>query len=301
MIVCTGTIGVDITHMPSTKGYKTLGGSGVYFALSSSFFGPTGLVSIMGTDLTPTQEQLLKTRLNCEGVEQADGLTFHYVSEYDETLSIRTPLLTELNTYGDWIPKVPDSYKNRKLNYIGNVHPAHQLSILSQLDYPEFTVIDTIKLWMDTAMSELLDVISKVKGVIVNDVEIRRLADEPNLIKAAHKLLDLGPDFVVVKRGEHGATLFTDTVTFPTVAYPVENVVDPTGAGDAFGGGFIGHLSRVDQITEQTMKEAVLYGNILGSFAIEGYGIERLEALTQDEIEERYQDYRKLTSIRISS
>jgi len=135
------------------------------------------------------------------------------VSEFDETLSIRTPLLTELNTYGDWIPKVPDSYKNRKLNYIGNVHPAHQLSILSQLDYPEFTVIDTIKLWMDTAMSELLDVISKVKGVIVNDMEIRRLADEPNLIKAAHKLLDLGPDFVVVKRGEHGATLFTDTVT----------------------------------------------------------------------------------------
>ena len=150
---------------------------------------------------------------------------------------------------------------------------------------------------MDTAMAELMDVISKVKGVIVNDVEIRRLADEPNLIKAAHKLLELGPDFVVVKRGEHGATLFTDTLTFPTVAYPVENVVDPTGAGDAFGGGFIGHLSRVDEITEQTMKEAVLYGNILGSFAIEGYGIERLEALTHDEIEERYQDYRKLTAI----
>lgn len=297
MIICTGTIGVDITHMPSTQGYKTLGGSGVYFAISASYFGPTGLVSIMGTDLTQAQEQLLKTRLNCEGVEQAEGLTFHYVSKFDETLTIRTPLKTELNTYGDWIPKVPDSYKNNKLNYIGNVHPAHQLSILEQLDHPEFTVIDTIKLWMDTAMTELMEVISKVKGVIVNDIEIRRLADESNLIKAAQKLLDMGPDFVVVKRGENGATLFTDSIIFPTNAYPVVEVVDPTGAGDAFGGGFIGHLSRVDHITDQTMKEAVLYGNILGSFAIEGYGIERLETLTLDDIEERYQAYIGLTSI----
>ena len=297
MIVCTGTIGVDITHTPTTKGYKTLGGSGVYFAISASHFGPTGLVSIMGTDLTPTQEQLLKTRLNCEGVEQADGLTFHYVSEFDETLTLRTPLLTELNTYGDWTPKVPDSYKNNKLNYIGNVHPAHQLSILEQLNHPDFTVIDTIKLWMDIAMPELMEVISKVKGIIVNDIEIRRLANEPNLIKAAKKILDMGPNFLVVKRGEHGATLFTDSIIFPTVAYPVENVVDPTGAGDAFAGGFFGYLSRGDQITDQTMKEAVLYGNILGSFAIEGYGIERLEKLTIDEIEERYQAYLGFTSI----
>ena len=296
-IVCTGTIGVDITHTPTTKGYKTLGGSGVYFAISASHFGPTGLVSIMGTDLTPTQEQLLKTRLNCEGVEQADGLTFHYVSEFDETLTLRTPLLTELNTYGDWTPKVPDSYKNKKLNYIGNVHPAHQLSILEQLNHPDFTVIDTIKLWMDIAMPELMEVISKVKGIIVNDIEIRRLANEPNLIKAAKKILDMGPNFLVVKRGEHGATLFTDSIIFPSVAYPVENVVDPTGAGDAFAGGFFGYLSRVDQITDQTMKEAVLYGNILGSFAIEGYGIERLEKLTIDEIEERYQAYLGFTSI----
>jgi sugar/nucleoside kinase (ribokinase family) len=297
VIVCTGTIGVDITNTPSTKGYKTLGGSGVYFAISASHFGPTGLISIMGTDLTPPQEHLLKTRLNCEGVEQADGLTFHYVSEFDETLTIRTPLKTELNTYGDWTPKVPDSYKNNKLNYIGNVHPTHQLSILEQLDHPEFTVIDTIKLWMDIAMPELLEVISKVKGIIVNDIEIRRLANEPNLIKAAHKVLDMGPDFVVVKRGEHGATLFRDSLIFPTNAYPVVDVVDPTGAGDAFGGGFIGHLSRVDQITDQTMKEAVLYGNIMGSFAIEGYGIERLETLTLEKIEERFQAYIGLTSI----
>lgn len=297
MIVCTGTIGVDITHTPSTQGYKTLGGSGVYFAISASHFGPTGLVSIMGTDLTPSQEQILKTRLNCEGIEQAEGLTFHYVSKLDETLTIRTPVLTELNTYGDWVPKIPDSYKGRKLNFIGNVHPAHQLSILEQLDHPEFTVIDTIKLWMDTAMNELMEVISKVKGVIVNDIEIRRLADEPNLIKAAQKLLEMGPDFVVVKRGEHGATLFTDSVIFPSNAYPVVEVVDPTGAGDAFAGGFFGHLSRVDQISDQTMKEAVLYGNIMGSFAIEGYGIERLETLTPEIIEERYQAYIGLTSI----
>ena len=297
MIVCTGTIGVDITHTPSTQGYKTLGGSGVYFAISASHFGPTGLVSIMGTDLTPSQEQILKTRLNCEGIEQAEGLTFHYVSKLDETLTIRTPVLTELNTYGDWVPKIPDSYKGRKLNFIGNVHPAHQLSILEQLDHPEFTVIDTIKLWMDTAMNELMEVISKVKGVIVNDIEIMRLADEPNLIKAAQKLLEMGPDFVVVKRGEHGATLFTDSVIFPSNAYPVVEVVDPTGAGDAFAGGFFGHLSRVDQISDQTMKEAVLYGNIMGSFAIEGYGIERLETLTPEIIEERYQAYIGLTSI----
>lgn len=297
MIVCTGTIGVDITHTPSTQGYKTLGGSGVYFAISASHFGPTGLVSIMGTDLTPSQEQILRSRLNCEGIEQAEGLTFHYVSKLDETLTIRTPVLTELNTYGDWIPKIPDSYKGRKLNFIGNVHPAHQLSILDQLNYPEFTVIDTIKLWMDTAMNELMEVISKVKGVIVNDIEIRRLADEPNLIKAAQKLLELGPDFVVVKRGEHGATLFTDSIIFPTNAYPVVEVVDPTGAGDAFAGGFFGHLSRVDRISDQTMKEAVLYGNIMGSFAIEGYGIERLETLTPEIIEERYQAYIELTSV----
>lgn len=288
---------MDITHTPSTQGYKTLGGSGVYFAISASHFGPTGLVSIMGTDLTPSQEQILRSRLNCEGIEQAEGLTFHYVSKLDETLTIRTPVLTELNTYGDWIPKIPDSYKGRKLNFIGNVHPAHQLSILDQLNYPEFTVIDTIKLWMDTAMNELMEVISKVKGVIVNDIEIRRLADEPNLIKAAQKLLELGPDFVVVKRGEHGATLFTDSIIFPTNAYPVVEVVDPTGAGDAFAGGFFGHLSRVDRISDQTMKEAVLYGNIMGSFAIEGYGIERLETLTPEIIEERYQAYIELTSV----
>ena len=288
---------MDITHTLSTQGYKTLGGSGVYFAISASHFGPTGLVSIMGTDLTSSQEQLLRSRLNCEGVEKADGLTFHYVSKLDETLTIRTPVLTELNTYGDWTPKVPDSYKGRKLNYIGNVHPAHQLSILDQLGHPDFTVIDTIKLWMDTAMTELMEVISKVKGVIVNDIEIRRLADEPNLIKAAKKLLELGPDFVVVKRGEHGATLFTDSIIFPTNAYPVVEVVDPTGAGDAFAGGFFGHLSRVDEISDQTMKEAVLYGNVMGSFAIEGYGIERLEMLSLEIIEERYQAYIELTSI----
>ncbi len=297
MIVCTGTIGVDITHTPSNQGYKTLGGSGVYFAISASHFGPTGLVSIMGTDLTQTQEQLLRSRLNCEGVEQKDGLTFHYVSELDETLTIRTPILTELNTYGDWTPKVPESYKNMKLNFIGNVHPAHQLSILDQLDHPEFTVIDTIKLWMDTAMAELMEVISKVKGVIVNDIEIRRLAGEPNLIKAAKKLLEMGPSFVVVKRGEHGATLFTDSIIFPSNAYPVVEVVDPTGAGDAFAGGFFGHLSRVGEVSDQTMKEAVLYGNIMGSFAIEGYGIEGLENLTMNEIEERYQNYKEITSI----
>jgi len=288
---------VDITHTPTSKGYRTLGGSGVYFAISASHFGPTGLVSIMGTDLTLAQEGLLRTRLDCEGVEQADGQTFHYVSELDETLTLRTPVLTELNTYGDWTPKVPESYKGMKLNFIGNVHPVHQLSILDQLGHPEFTVIDTIKLWMDTAMTELLDVISKVKGVIVNDIEIRRLAGEPNLIKAAQRLLEMGPDFVVVKRGEHGATLFTEELIFPSNAYPVVDVVDPTGAGDAFAGGFFGHLSRVDEVSDQTMKEAVLYGNVLGSFAIEGYGIEKLETLTLEIIEERFQNYIELTTI----
>jgi len=211
-------------------------------------------------------------------------------------LGARTTIATELNVFGDWDPIVPEEYRNAEFLYLGNVGPHQQLSVLEQVDRPRLTVADTIEYWINTDRAGLIEVISRVNGMVLNDNEVRQLCQTSNLIMGAKEILDWGPRFVIVKKGEHGAILFTRKKIFPTCGYPLEKIRDPTGAGDCFAGGFMGHLARSGSLNEPAMREAVVYGNVMGSFAVEEFSINRFIPLTIKDIERRYNFYKSMVS-----
>jgi sugar/nucleoside kinase (ribokinase family) len=297
MIVVIGSIALDTTRLPTKTIKEIMGGSGTYFSISAAFFSKVGFIGVVGSDFPHKYWGILDERVDLKGVQVKRGRTFRYDSSFDTTLTKRTTLKTELNVFENFEPIVPKDYRNVEYVYLGNIDPDQQLKVLEQMYNPKFIVADTIALWIKTKLPKVKEVISKMNGILINDAEARLLCGVSNLIKCSKIILDWGVDFLVIKKGEHGALLCTQETTFPSPAYPLENVVDTTGAGDSFAGGFMGHIARKGKVDEKIMKEAVIYGNIMGSFVVEDYGVNRLLTVKNKEIENRYLKYKTMLKV----
>jgi sugar/nucleoside kinase (ribokinase family) len=301
-LLIVGTVAFDAIETPFGKTDKILGGAATYIGLSSSQFNiDNAIVSIVGDDFPEEHLSLLtKKGINIEGIEIVKGgKTFFWRGKYHNDLNSRDTLETQLNVLADFNPVVPKDYLDADIVMLGNLHPLVQLSVLEQINKPKLTVLDTMNFWMDNALDDLLKVIAKVDVITINDEEARQLTGEHSLLKSARKIEKMGPEYVVIKKGENGALLFHKDQIFFAPALPLEEVFDPTGAGDTFAGGFAGYLTQNQDISFENMKNAVIYGSNLASFCVEKFGTERMENLKKDEIDSRLQEFKSLTQFDI--
>lgn len=303
-LLAVGTVAFDAIETPFGKTDKTLGGAGTFIALAASHFKKveTAVVSVVGGDFPEAYLKLLKDKnINTEAIEVIpDGKTFFWSGKYHNDLNTRDTLATELNVLADFKPKVPQNFLDADMVMLGNLHPAVQMSVLDQLTTtPKLVALDTMNYWMNETWDLLQKIIRRVDVITINDEEARQLTGEYSLVKAARKIHQMGPRFVVIKKGENGALLFENGDAFFAPALPLEEVFDPTGAGDTFAGGFIGYLAETRDISFNNMKNAVIYGSTLASFCVEKFGTERMESLTFKEIEQRLEIFKKLTRFEI--
>ncbi|MDX1829767.1 MAG: PfkB family carbohydrate kinase [Lutibacter sp.] len=302
-LLIVGTVAFDAIETPFGKTDKILGGAATYISLSASQFGAeSGIVSVVGGDFPKAYlSKLNERKINTDGVEIIEnGKTFFWSGKYKNDLNSRDTLATDLNVLADFNPVVPENFKDTDFLMLGNLHPSVQMEVIKQIpNRPKLVVLDTMNFWMDNTWDELMEVIAKIDVITINDEEARQLSGEYSLVKAAQKIHEMGPKFVVIKKGEHGALLFNDGNVFFAPALPLEDVFDPTGAGDTFAGGFIGHISRTGDISFENMKRAVIAGSNLASFCVEKFGTERMETLTHDEIQKRLLQFKLLTQFDI--
>lgn len=301
-LLIVGTVAFDAIETPFGKTDKILGGAGTYIGLSASHFNvDSAVVSIVGDDFPQKYLDLLTyNNVNTEGIEIVPGgKTFFWSGRYHNDLNTRDTLDTQLNVLANFNPVVPSAYKNAEIVMLGNLHPMVQLSVLEQIENPKLVILDTMNFWMDNTWDELLQVIAKVDVITINDEEARQLSGEHSLVKAARKIGQMGPKYVVIKKGEHGALLFHKEQIFFAPALPLEEVFDPTGAGDTFAGGFAGFLAKTGDISFENMKKAIIYGSSLASFCVEKFGTERMQELTSDDVLTRLNDFKKLTQFEI--
>jgi len=301
-LVIVGTVAFDAIETPFGKTDKILGGAATYIGLAASNFNVDGaIVSVVGGDFPKGYISMLEDkRLNVEGLKiEPDGKTFFWSGKYHNDMNSRDTLATELNVLADFKPVVPESYRDSDVVMLGNLHPMVQLDVISQMDKPKLIVLDTMNFWMDNAMDDLLKVIAKVDVITINDEEARQLSNEYSLVVAAQKIMTMGPKFVVIKKGEHGALLFHNDEIFYAPALPLEEVFDPTGAGDTFAGGFVGYLAKTNDFSYQNMKTAIIYGSALASFCVEKFGTERMLDLSSKQVHRRLQQFKNLTQFDI--
>lgn len=302
-LLIVGTVAFDAIETPFGKTDKILGGAGTYIGLSASHFNlESAIVSVVGDDFPQEYINLLTDRnIDISGLEVVKGgKTFFWSGLYHNDLNSRDTLATELNVLADFQPKVPQNFKTADVVMLGNLHPLVQNSVLDQLDMkPKLVVLDTMNFWMDCALPELLDVIKRVDVITINDEEARQLSGEYSLVKAAAKIHAMGPEFVVIKKGEHGALLFHNHQIFFAPALPLEEVFDPTGAGDTFAGGFAGYITQSGNISFENMKNAIIYGSNLASFCVEKFGTERMVGLEKEEVINRLKQFKSLTQFDI--
>ena len=302
-LVIVGTVAFDAIETPFGKTDKILGGAGTYIGLSAANFNvDSAIVSVVGGDFPQKYLDLLSSKdINIDGIEIVEnGKTFFWSGRYHNDLNSRDTLDTQLNVLADFNPVVPESYKDAEYVMLGNLHPLVQLSVLDQVKNPKLVVLDTMNFWMDNTLEELKQVIAKVDVITINDEEARQLSGEFSLVKAARVIEKMGPKYVVIKKGEHGALLFHDENVFFAPALPLEEVFDPTGAGDTFAGGFIGYLAHTDDISFENLKNAIIYGSNLASFCVEKFGTERMKNLSEEEINTRLEEFKKLTQFKIA-
>ena len=302
-LLIVGTVAFDAIETPFGKTDKILGGAATYIGLSASFFNlQSAIVSVVGDDFPQEHLDLLTSKnIDISGIEIVKGgKTFFWSGLYHNDLNSRDTLVTELNVLADFQPKVPQNYKDADVVMLGNLHPLVQSSVLVQMEKkPKLVVLDTMNFWMDCALPELLDVIKRVDVITINDEEARQLSGEYSLVKAAAKIQDMGPKYVVIKKGEHGALLFHNREVFFAPALPLEDVFDPTGAGDTFAGGFSGFIAQSENISFGNMKNAIIYGSNLASFCVEKFGTERMQTLSKAEVAIRLQQFKSLTQFDI--
>ena len=299
-LLVVGTMAYDAIETPFDKVDRILGGAATYIALASSKFDvDCGLVSVIGADFEESDLKILQDLdVDISGVELVpDGKSFFWSGRYHDNMNMRTTLDTQLNVLENFNPIVPSSYKSAEVMMIGNLHPGVQLSALNQMEgKPKFVVLDTMNFWMDHFRSTLDEVIAKVDLITINDEEARQLSEEHSLIKAAEKIHAMGPKYVIIKKGEHGAMLFGDGKIFIAPAFPLDQVIDPTGAGDSFAGGISGILANTDAINFETLKSGIIYGSVLASFTVEQFGVKALLAVTSEAINDRIEKFKSLTS-----
>ncbi|AXO80615.1 sugar kinase [Olleya aquimaris] len=302
-LVIVGTVAFDAIETPFGKTDKILGGAATYIGLSAANFNvDQAAVSVVGGDFPQEYLDLLKDRnVDIEGIEIVkDGKTFFWSGKYHNDMNSRDTLATELNVLEHFNPVVPENYRDAEIVMLGNLHPMVQQGVLDQMTKkPKLAILDTMNFWMDIALDDLLAVIKNVDVITINDEEARQLTGEYSLVVAARKIHEMGPKYVVIKKGEHGALLFHDDHMFYAPALPLEEVFDPTGAGDTFAGGFAGYLASTGDISFENMKNAVIYGSTLASFCVEKFGTERMVNLTKEEVNNRLQEFKKLTQFDI--
>ncbi len=302
-LLIVGTVAFDAIETPFGKTDKILGGAATFIGLSASYFNlQSAIVSVVGEDFPQEYLDLLTDRnIDISGLEVVKGgKTFFWSGKYHNDLNSRDTLITELNVLADFQPVVPQNFKDADVVMLGNLHPFVQSSVLDQMEAkPKLVVLDTMNFWMDCALPELLEVIKRVDVITINDEEARQLSGEYSLVKAAAKIHTMGPKFVVIKKGEHGALLFQGKEVFFAPALPLEEVFDPTGAGDTFAGGFSGFITQSENITFDNMKKAVIHGSNLASFSVEKFGTERMVNLQKEEVQERLKQFKALTQFEI--
>ncbi len=302
-LLIVGTVAFDAIETPFGKTDKILGGSASYISLAGSQFGiKSGIVSVVGGDFPEEYlESLNEKNINTDGVEIIENeKTFFWAGKYHNDMNSRDTLVTDLNVLANFNPKVPENFNDCEFLMLGNLHPTVQMEVIKQIpNRPKLVVLDTMNFWMDNTWDELMKVLPKIDVITINDEEARQLSGEYSLVKAAQKIYEMGPKYVVIKKGEHGALLFHEDNVFYAPALPLEEVFDPTGAGDTFAGGFIGHMAKTGDISFDNMKRAVISGSNLASFCVEKFGTERMEDLTQDEIQKRLLQFKLLTQFDI--
>lgn len=302
-LLIVGTVAFDAIETPFGKTEKILGGAGTYIGLSASHFNiQSAIVSIVGDDFPQEHLDLLTSKnINIDGIEIVKGgKTFFWSGKYHNDLNSRDTLVTELNVLADFNPVVPQNFKDSDVVMLGNLHPLVQSSVLDQMEVkPKLVVLDTMNFWMDCALPELLDVMKRIDVITINDEEARQLSGEYSLVKAAAAIHQMGPKYVVIKKGEHGALLFHNKDVFFAPALPLEEVFDPTGAGDTFAGGFAGFITQSENISFENMKKAIIHGSNLASFCVEKFGTERMENLQKTEVAQRLKQFKALTQFDI--
>lgn len=290
-LLVIGTLAYDDIETAHDSRQGVLGGSATYCAVAASHFVDPRLVGVVGEDFAESDsERLREAGVSTEGLEVAEGKTFRWGGRYEEDWNTRHTLFTDLNVLEHFDPKVPEAYQDSRFVFLANAAPAVQLRALEQVERPSFVMADTMNLWIDIARDDLAALLRRVDAIVLNDEEARMLTGERNLIRAAGQVLGLGPRLVVLKKGEHGAFLMGSDVHFSLPAYPVESVVDPTGAGDSFAGGFMGHLARTGDMEPATLRQAMLHGTVTASFCVEDFGIGPLAGRSSDELAARYSD-----------
>ena len=302
-LLIVGTVAFDAIETPFGKTDKILGGAATYIGLAASHFNvDSAVISVVGGDFPKKHLNLLKNKnIDVSGIEIVkDGKTFFWSGKYHNDMNSRDTLSTELNVLADFNPVVPETYKDADIVMLGNLHPIVQLSVLNQMESkPKLTILDTMNFWMDNTLEDLLKVIEKVDVITINDEEARQLTGEYSLRKAAKKIHSMGPKYVVIKKGEHGALIFSGSQVFYAPALPLEEVFDPTGAGDSFIGGIVGFLAQQQQFDYHTMKTALIYGSALASITVEQFGVKSLQALETPDLIRRIRTFKNLTEYEI--
>ncbi|HKY06969.1 MAG TPA: PfkB family carbohydrate kinase [Candidatus Binatia bacterium] len=295
-VLVVGTVAFDSIETPFGCAERILGGSASYFALGASFFTPVRIVGVIGRDFPEDYLEIFRQRqIDTEGLQRAEGDTFHWRGRYHEDINLRDTIELHLNVLADFQPKLPESYRDAEYVFLGNIDPTMQMEVLRQLRRPKLVALDTMDHWIRETHAALRSVLERIEILVVNDSEARLLSGYDNIVKAARAILKMGPKMVLIKRGEYGVLQFSDSAMFATPAYPLEEVFDPTGAGDSFAGGFLGQLARSGDHGQGGWRRAIVYGSVVASFTVEDFGVKRLTDASLAEIEERYQQFVRLT------
>lgn len=297
-LLVIGSLALDTIETPFGKAERTLGGSATFISTSASYFtNPVRLVGIVGYDFPQEEINFLKSKnIDISGLEiSKTKKTFHWHGKYDYDLNTRESLVTELNAFETFDPVISDNFKDSEFVCLGNLHPKLQKKVIKQIKNPKLVMCDTMNFWIEGAYDDLLDILKLVNLLVINDSEARELSKEFNLVTAAKKIMSMGPDIVIIKKGEHGALLFSENVIFSAPAYPLEQVFDPTGAGDTFAGGLMGWLTKTGDLSEQNLKLAVIYGSTMASLAVEKFSLDGIRELSKEQIKERFNKFKKLT------
>lgn len=294
-LVIVGSLAFDTINTPTVRKEKIIGGSCSFAALAAAFFTDPKVVAVIGEDFPQDVITLFQQRgIDTRGVTREAGPTFHWEGRYADDPNVRTTIKTELNVFQDFKPDLIPDYRSADIVFLGNIDPDLQDEVLQQVASPRLIAMDTINLWINTKLPALLQVLGRVDIFFVNDEEVKLITGEKNLIRAGKKILEMGPSLIVIKKGEHGALLLKKDLIFYVPAYPCERVVDPTGAGDSFGGGFLGYLDKTGSFADEDIKKAAVYGSAMASFTIEEFSIDRLKSLSRDELEQRFLEFKNM-------
>ena len=296
-ILVVGTVAFDNIQTPFGKAERCIGGSATYFSVAASFFTDVSLIAVVGDDFAEKEMEIFKGRnINIDGLERVKGAkSFFWSGEYGFDLNVAKTRDTQLNVLADFSPKLNDTQKKADVVFLANIHPELQMDVLRQADKPKLVALDTMNYWIDSARESLEKALGQVDLVIINEAEVRQLTKEPNIIKGARMILALGPKTLVLKRGEYGVMMVTKDAVFAAPAYPLENVFDPTGAGDTFAGGFLGYIASRPVHDERELRRAIVFGSVLASFTVEKFSLDRLREISVADIHQRYADFKSLT------